>query len=107
MSGSGTLQQESCEGEQLFLKTYVFLKSAKYFQCITKSLKLEKEAPIHINFLQRDWFIETKTRKVCLFAFCFRKVFSLGKQCSTTEIFPSIAEDTWLPKLRREFMMNV
>lgn len=74
MSGPGTLRQESCEGEQLFLESCVFLKSAKYFQYITKSLKLEKEAHIHINFLQRDCLIETKMMKVCL-------LFALGRCC--------------------------
>lgn len=42
---------------------------------------------------------------VCLL-FLFRKFFSLGKQYSTTEVFPSTAKPTWLPKPSREFVVN-
>lgn len=32
----------------------MFLKGENYLECTTNSLKLGKEAPIHINFLQID-----------------------------------------------------
>lgn len=42
---------------------------------------------MRVNFLQIDRFINTNEDVFCLFAFFFRKIFSLGKQYSTTEIF--------------------
>lgn len=101
------------DGNHVNVKSYflilssLFLKCESYLQYITKNLKLEKEASMHVNFLQIDCsLIQMRTCFVCLLFF-FRKIFSLGKRYSTTEIFLSTAKPTWLPKLSGEFVVSV
>lgn len=69
MSSHGTIWQASYEGEKLFLKSHLFLRCENYLQYITKNLKLDEEAPMHINFLQMDSFINGNEESFCFLAF--------------------------------------
>lgn len=102
-SGHGTTGQESCEGEKLFLNIVLFVPEVRELLAVIyckrtlenlkrtlENLKLEKEAPMHINILQIDCFINKNEESFCLFAFLFRKFFSLGKQYSQQKSFRAL-----------------
>lgn len=82
----------------------MFLKGENYLECTTNSLKLAKEAPIHINFLQIGclFYLDKWGQFPCFFFFFlyFRQV--LSKQYSTRETFLSTAQPTWLSEPSRE-----
>lgn len=58
------------EGEKLLhnIKSNLLFRRESYLQYLTKILKVEKEAPIYINCLQIDCFINTNEESLFVFS---------------------------------------